>query len=170
MEIIIRGVLWLGLGLFCAALCYYSGSKPAFYFEGRYRLRPSMLSKVFVFIIWLMGFVVFLVFILSKNFELSSKFVLIWGAVALLLALITLPYLTIQYSYDNENLYVDGAFKSYRYEWIDLLKIREYQNLAAGCLMFKFSNKFWWVAVPSEFEGTEQLRFYAQRYVTWSKR
>jgi len=170
MDVLVRLFVWLGVGGLCEALCNHSGSKAASYFNDKYHLRPSVWSKVSMAPVIVGPLVFFLMTWYSPDFEKSGGYLIFWSVAALTLLLLTIGYLSAKYSYDDEYLYIHMLLRSYQYEWSALVKIKEYRNSAAGILILKFSNRWWWVGVPSDFEGSEQLRYHARQYVPWRNR
>lgn len=164
MEIFIRLLLWLAVGTFFAFVGEYFANKPATYSDNGYELRPSKWSKIFLVLIWLSAVLICLIFWVGYGPEIGKGFVIFWTVAFSFLAYVTVGTLSLRISYDNEYLYMEGLVKSYTYEWVNLVSVREYQNLAAGCLILKFSGRFW-VCIPNDFEGFSQLEYHARRFV-----
>jgi len=163
MEIFLRGVLWLSVGFAFAIPTIHYAAKPPIHVEGRYELKPSLWSKFSLVFVWAVTLFIFYIFQLPTDAETSLKFKAVWASIFTLITVVSISSFTTRISYDNESLYIDGFVKSRKYDWSKLIRVLEYNNIASGILILKFSRRFSWVGIPADYIGFDHLEQFARQ-------
>lgn len=140
-----------------------SAAKPILYNGEAYELRLSSMSKISIVLIWVTALVLFVLFFKAFQGDITRNFSVFWACVFTCLGLVTISALTTKITYDHHYLYIDGIGKIRQYEWSNLVRVFEYNNISsAGVLFLKFKNKFW-VGIPADYEGFDHFQIIAKR-------